>query len=266
MAVVMVNPFRFAQAGVSPDEISNLELWLDAQDETTITLDMSSGVTTWDDKSSNEHTATASTSGAGTPSVLAVGGTNMISFTPGNQNHFVIPDHASLDPGTSQFTIFVVYRADGDTSRKALIYKEAAAGGFNPGYEVFIRHVSPPSDGEIGVAFMDNADLVFDAATDHNFSDDTKRGFVVVRDSGGDYDHYELLASGKVELDSSPLEGTAVGDISSAGDLYIGSRDPAGSNDSFMDGEIGEVLLYSKGLSDTEINNINSYLAAKWGL
>lgn len=264
--MLIVNPFRFGIDTVSPDEISNLELWLDATDGDTITLDGNDAVTQWDDKSTNAHVATGNTTGTGTPAVVNVGGTDMISFTPANQNYFSIPDDATLDPGTARFTIFVVYRASGDTNRKAFIYKEAALGSFNPGYEVFIRHVSPPSDGEIGIAFTDDADIVFDAATDHNFSDDTKRGFVVTRDSGGDYPHYELLTSGKVELDSSPLEGTVVGDISSAEDVFIGARDPAGSNDSFLDGEIGEILLYSRGLSDSEINDLNLYLSLKWGL
>lgn len=267
--IILLNPFVSfpASVGFSPDSISNLDLWMDASDGDSLTIDGFGKVTTWADRSTNTHSATGNSTGSSSPSVVSVGGINMIDCDPGTQAHFTIPDHATLNPGTAQFTIFVVYRKRGDTARGAFIYKEGPdAAGDLPGYEVFIRHVAPPSNGQLGVAFGDSEDLVFDGATDRNFADDTKRGAVVVRDSGGDYPHYEILAAGKSAVDSSPLEGTVVGDVDHTNQLYLGSRRPGSSNQSFLDGDLGEILFYNKALTDGEINQVQDYLASKWGL
>lgn len=244
----------------SPDDISDLDLWMDADDDTTIDVDGNGAVTEWRDKSSNSHVATGSTSGIGTPAVVDVGGINMIDFSEDNENHFSIPNHASLVPGTDRFTLFAVYRKRG-TGRGNLFNM----GDDQPRYEMFVNSDSGPG-GRVAVSFADAVDIVFASNNDKDYSDDTKRGIACTRDVNGDYPHYELLAAGKAALPLSPLEGTVVGDITSATPLWIGSRVVANPNAHFLDGDIGEILIYMRGLTDAEINTINSYLSAKWSL
>ena len=50
MSEVLVNPYRYAVDGFSPTDISDLYVWYDASDETTITKDVSDRISKWENK------------------------------------------------------------------------------------------------------------------------------------------------------------------------------------------------------------------------
>jgi len=85
---VVVNPFAYAlgggqgvsAGGVEPDDISGLQLWLDASDLSTIT-ESSGAVSQWDDKSGNGNHVTQGTA-LHQPStgVATLNGKNVIEF------------------------------------------------------------------------------------------------------------------------------------------------------------------------------------------
>ena len=242
----------------SPDDLVDLDLWLDASDGDTLTIDGNGRVNVWADKSTNSHTATVTAAGSNSPSVVDRGGINMIDM-PGTVTYYTIPNHASLVPGTGRFTAFVVYTKR-STDRGNLFNM----GEDQPRYEIFVNSDTGPG-GRIAVSFADADDIVFASNNDKDYSDDTKRGMAVTRDENGDYPHWELLTAGKAALPLSPLEGTVVGDISPVTELFIGAR-KTGVNPMNLDGDLGEILIYMRGLSDSEINQVNDYLSAKWGL
>lgn len=244
----------------SPDDIAGLDLWMDADDAATVHIDGDGQVETWDDKSSNAHIATSSSGTSTTPKTVVVGDRTMIEFTRVNGNRFAIPDHASLNPGTNRFTVFCAYRKRG-ADHGTLINK----GDDKPRYELFVNS-DISSAGRLGIAFADTVDLIFASSTDHDFADGASRGAVMTRDAGGDYPHFELLAAGKAELELSPLEGTIVGDITTATSFFIGSRSTGIPTAHELEGDIGEILVYNAGLTDDEINTVNDYLSAKWSL
>jgi hypothetical protein len=246
------------EAGFDPNSITNLELWLDASDGDTLTIDGNGRVNVWADKSDNAHTATVTSTSSTLPKVVDVGGINMIQFN-GTGNHYEVPNHATLVMGTGRFTLFAVYRKRG-TNRGNLFNM----GDDKPRYELFINSDTGPG-GRAAVSFADSVDIVFASNNDKDYSDDTKRGLACTRDADGDFPHYELLTAGKSALPLSPLEGTVVGDINPVTALFIGAR-KTGVNPMFLDGDLGEILIYKSGLSDAELDAVNDYLSVKWGL
>jgi hypothetical protein len=50
LSEVLVNPYRYAVDGFSPTDISDLYVWYDASDETTITKDVSDRISKWENK------------------------------------------------------------------------------------------------------------------------------------------------------------------------------------------------------------------------
>ena len=244
----------------SPDDIANLDLWMDANDASTYDVDGNDLITEWRDKSTNAHVATPVTSGIDDPSITTVGSVDVVKFDAGNINHFTVPNHASLIPGTGRFTAFVVYR-----KRGAVRGNFFNMGDDKPRYEMFANSDAGPG-GRAAVSFADSVDIVFASNEDFDAADNTLRGLAVTRDTGGDYPHWQLLAAGKSALTLSPLEGTVVGDIDPSTVLYIGARIHPNPNAHYLDGDIGEILIYMRGLTDGEIDQINDYLSAKWSL
>ncbi len=246
--------------GFLPSDISGLEVWMDADDASSYDVDGSGKVTEWRDKSVTGHVGTVNSLNSTTPNVVAVGGRNMIGFTAAQSNRFDFPDAADLDPGTSECALFCVYQKNGQ-NRASLINK----GDDKPRWEMFINS-DVSNAGRLGIAMADSVDLIFNSATDHDFADGTSRGAYWIRDSGGDYPHFEILTAGEAALTGSPLEGTVVGDITGADDMHVGSRTGGSGSPFYMDGNIAEILFYVGSLSVANRLAIHDYLAVKWGL
>ncbi len=246
--------------GFSPSDISGLEFWLDADDASTYDVDGSGKVTEWRDKSSDVHVGTVNSLNSTTPAVASVGGRSMIAFSPLQSNRFDFPDANDLDPGTAQCALFVVYQKNG-ANRASIISK----GEDKPRWEIFINS-DVSNAGRLGIAMADSVDLIFNSATDHDFADGTSRGAYWIRDSGGDYPHFEILTAGESELIGSPLEGTVVGDITGSEALHVGARTAGGGSPFYMDGNIAEIVFYVANLTTQNRLDIHNYLALKWGL
>jgi hypothetical protein len=64
---------------------------------------------------------------------------------------------------------------------------------------------------------------------------------------------------------SSPV-GTTIGPNGGNGRIGIGMNVWEGSNTDFFNGNIGEVLVYSKALTNAEIDVIENYINTKWNI
>ncbi len=245
----------------SPTSIAGLKAWYDASDTATISL-ASSEVTQWNDKSGNAYHLTQGTSARRPLSgVDTLNSKNVLTF---DGNDVLVASTASnwtfLNNSTGA-TIFVT-----------AYYNTSAV-------QTIIFDTSTATTGAVGVS-------AFRGSND-------KLGAFVVYGSGGNYvsldSNLQTLTDNtayywSMKLDNS--NATAASRIKArvnggaeqgantwtntpssanpAQPLFLGSYDTAG-NGGFQ-GRIAEVIMYSGILSETDITNVNAYLASKWAL
>ena len=214
----------------APDDVTGLEVWLDASDATTIT-EVAGRVSQWDDKSGNSNNVTQGT-GANQPFTgsRTENSLNVMDFQAGQ----LMTSSAFSSAITQGYTLYIVCKTDDDFSDTA--YTDGIGGsnrmllkhnGFNTfaGTSSFINGVAP----------------------------DTSVHLFKVEFN---------TTSGKLFMDGS-LDGSGdVGSQSLTG-LTVGS-----SFDTFdaLDGFIAELLIYDSVITGTDATNIETYLNDKWGL
>ena len=228
--------------GFNPEQIAGCALWLDASDGNTVTV-TGSNVTAWKDKAVG-YTGTASNNTAiqyvsnalnGLP-VIRVGATAAY-FTFGNVN----------DITTEEFNIFAVARATGSIGKiGAIIGKGSGTNGWWFGY-------NPPSylqtQSGTGSTLLNNTIVVVSGLTNYN-----------------------VLSSmnPRTSATTQYLNGTSVGtggsttvSLSTTSDLRVGST---GNNYTVTNTDFAEIIMYIGSISTTQRQQIEGYLAWKWGL
>lgn len=225
--------------------------WFDAADAASLTLAAGS-VSRWSDKSGNEnHALQDAPAQRPTVGTASIGGLPTVSFRAGQQQHLTAADSASLNlDDTGGLNIFSVFNfhgwVDQGTALNLPLSKGIGLIRF-PGY---------------GILVSDDNRLGFKAAVDAEISGET--GFVR-RDLlfSGTRDH----AAGTAHMF---LQGRLVDSVTGAEafvsdntfPLHLG-RDP--SNARFTDVDFGEVLIIGGAMSQDDREQVEGYLAHKWG-
>lgn len=224
---------------VEPNTISNLALWLDASDASTIVASGGS-VSQWGDKSgSNNHATQATTANQPTTGTRTLAGKNVIDFIGSNQ--FISLASALLSLPTGPFTMIVVMASDSNSNTRR-ITNASLAGTTAVSLRLQTGNYAYQSRSSLGL-------------TTTAITRNTSPHVIGFRRNGtaitGFYDGV-LGAAGSNSQNVTP-------------DAWGIGRDPVATADSF-DGVIAEVLIYSKALGDAELNQVGSYLKAKWGV
>ena len=226
-----------AAPGFSPSSISGLTVWLDASDVNTITQDSTSNITQWSDKSGNAKNAVSnSVSGWARPTYVSTGATKYVSLIPGQALH--IPSF----PYTTSWSVF------------SCMCNVTLGGRW---------YISPYSD--LGIVLMG-------------------------MNQGASKIFPNLLPSAPADITGSHIEYTSAQNTNGTGN-YVWYRDgvqqainsagnsiPAatvrmgiGANGS-SGFDIGgtyypfEILFFNTYLGTTDRQNVEGYLAQKWGL
>jgi len=227
-----------AGASFSPLDVSGLQLWLDASDETTIT-ESSGSVSQWDDKSGNGNHVTQGTA-ASQPStgVNTKNGRNVLTFAG---NEFFTRAHIGLP---QPFTIFAMARR---TSSNVAQHTTFYAGSSDTsGGDVQYR----ADDGTGAVTGYAGSSIVRDGASQ---ADGTWIQAAVVFNG----------ASSKVYYDSTPTTGNPGSDGLDNNSIAIGRRlRNTGAQD--LIGDIAELLVYDGALSNDDVLAIRNYFSVKW--
>ena len=238
--------------GFIPTQVAGLALWLDASDTTTIT--QSGGtITQWRDKSTSGLTATA----ANNPTLVAKiqNGFPGISLD-GSTQYFNLGNN--LNMGTNQIYIFVVSKfnstADGAIIGKSLYGSQGArysllrSGALIPLIEASggaVNNNGFNSDTSTSPRLLN---MVWDRSTINLYQNGSSIFSVGLSDSSN-------LTTGNSLLIGAYQNGS--GGVPPATGLY-------------MNGYIHEILMYftstSSPLGNTSRQQIESYLAQKWGL
>ena len=238
--------------GFIPTQISGLVLWLDASDATTITQS-SGNITQWRDKSTSALTATASNNPTLVPNIQ--NGFPGISLD-GSTQYFNLGNN--LNMGTNQIYIFIVSKFN-STADGAIIGKSLY--GSQGGRYSLLRSGALIPLIEAGGGAVNNSGLNSDTSTSPRLLNMAwDRSTIYLYQNGTSVFSVGLSDSSNLTTGNSLLIGAyqnGSGGVPPVAGLY-------------MNGYIHEILMYmtptGSPLGDTARQQIESYLAQKWGL
>lgn len=217
----------------SPDDLSDLALWLDASDAGTIT---SSGglVSQWDDKSTNSNNATQTNASLQpTTGENTINGKNVISTDATNRMELT-----SAVSRTNGYTVFFVGAAVDTTSTKTFI--GGAGGGLS------LRFNSSES-----------------AAIARNQQATILTGSPAVGTSNNII-CFKTSSAGNQIINNGTSIGSNTTDPAYSADFNAILVDIDTSARFY--GNVAEIIVYTRILDTTEINQVGNYLDSKWGI
>ena len=234
-----------------PSSISGLELWLDADDSSTITLNGST-VSQWDDKSGNNYHVTQSTASyQPTYNTAQLNGKNVVTFD-GNDDHILNDSVASVASGNDvPITMFVVF-------------KQLSLG--NNEYGVVFG--SSSSIQPLFCMMTNSSQLAAQQRTDAGT-------LTAAYSSVSSTSAYRVQS---IVLSSSNLtvfnNGTSVASSSfspaqtTLNTFTLGTWRRSGSMNgiAFLRCDMAEVIIYNSALSTSDRESVESYLSTKWGI
>lgn len=233
----------FGASPLTPLSIADCGLWLDAADSNTITI--STGVSQWNDKSGNGYNCTQGT-GANQPTYNSAdkNGLNTLTFDGSNDRL----DSTSFSM-PSILTEFVVLQSS-VTSGTGRTFVIGSGGGFTTN-EIGLRAISNSGSACFWGERLPTNQPITMPSTDLS---SWVRG-TYVRDT---------TTSQKARFGTASYSTNTNSTTSFTATAYCLGALGSGSN--FWSGKIGEVIAYSRSLSDGEISVIEQYLSQKWGV
>ncbi len=210
-----------------------LQLQLDANDSSTITMNVSNKVSQWDDKSGQGNYAIQSVEvNKPTYTTSGISGRPSLTFA-GSPNIMILNDPISL---TGDFSIFYV------------------SNGANVGTEMILGHSTQTQ--KIGVL----TNNVFTRVLNGGSADTT-----VAFDTGDSISYVSRDSSDKVDFAyNNGSLNRLYSDVAQSGTSLwnlIGRGSTLAQN---WDGDISEILVYNSKLSTVERNDVLNYLNSKW--
>lgn len=227
--------------GFDPTQITNLQLWLDGDDVSSLSLGGGNEVNQWSDKSGNSRNFT----GSGATRPIYNAGTKSVDFD-GSDDFLTIDDLLGIGL-TIDKNIFIVLATNLTAIDRIIDVASdtSAIGG----------RLSLTS--EYG-ARNRSAFIVYDQAANI-----TQAEIIYYRSDSGGTVIEQALEVNRVALgESSSLRATK--ELSFSGTL---SRIGAASNGTAnYDGSIFEIIIYNKNMLTQEIDDVYTYLENKWSI
>ena len=221
----------------------NLELWLDANDSATITLNGST-VSQWDDKSGNNyHVSQGTASNQPTLTSGVLNSKNVLRF---DGNDWLDNLVATPVGGSTNRTIFIVANYTG-SSIDYLLYLGTAA--------------SSPSFGSVFGITQETAVRVSNGNRIWATSVGSDHMILTISLDGTNNTDVSAWQNGTALTISSTLRAQT---INTSSRFYVGGPTAAVGN--LLEGDIAEVLVYSSALSTSDRESVESYLSNKWGI
>ncbi len=243
-----------AGAAFDPSTPANCAVWLRGD---TVTLDGSNNVSSWTDKTGNGNHATQSTAGQRpTGTTATIGGQAALGFTAANSNNLVIPYAAALQP--TNVSVFAVWRwndsAHGNPFKAIMAHQSTS--GWADGYAL----VNGPAGTDGQIEFF--ADLYSTYYAGNTYANTTARASVGVYDGA----NVSLFVDGASVGSPTALTGSIT--YSNNCQTVFGAYTTAGGTGAvtgFVSADIAEIAIYGRGLNSTELGQLHTYAAARYG-
>jgi hypothetical protein len=212
--------------GFQPNDIDGCQLWLDAADQSSLVLS-GSNVTQWTDKSGNGRNVSASSS---YPTFT----TNGILFNGATPN--VLSNAASFS-STTALNSFVVFRSTvASTRQRVFVYSYSGQNRYVATDTTFNSISTNASQGYGPVSYSPNTTYIYSANTY----------------TGSSISHSENGVESSYQLESATISSTK---------LIVG-----GESSVYFTGTIYEIILYDAFFTTSQRQQVEGYLAHKWGL
>ncbi len=261
-AQITLNQWTKAQAAAyaaflttdPPIPAAGLDVWLKA--ETGVTADGSGNVSAWADQGPAGNNAVQSSLGD-QPAVVssAINGLPALSFN-GTSSYLTVTDNTSLRP--AQMTVFAVGKTGGKTDYQPLLSKPYYnSSSWNSPYVAYALGIDPNSDPYFQCAISGTP---LGAGSVNSVG--INQPFLLC---GGYNGSMGLLEVSGISQGTSSVSGSVDNGDSSRKDLVIGGASSSWLGQ-FFNGQISEILIYNRALTDTERQQIEIYLADKYGL
>jgi len=220
-----------------PTDLQGLQLWLDADDSSTIT-EVAGAVSQWNDKSGQGNNVTQGTGSAQpTTNATTQSEKNVLDFDGGD--NFSVPAGVFSIPGGPN-TVFIVAKR---TTETAAIE---------------------------GLMALDRSGVATDWSVEFNATSGSVdyKNAGVVTSAGNTNTNFQIIhgfrSGTTVSVDvnnGTPTTDTTGADRAAVDVGFIGTR---GANN--LTGSIAEIIIYNRSLSSAEITNVETFLANKWGI
>jgi hypothetical protein len=221
----------------SPSGISGLQLWLDADDSETITLNGST-VSQWNDKSGNGYNVSQGTaSNQPTYTASALNSKNVVRF---DGNDELTNGSATVVGGSTNRTVFVVLNSTAGTIAYGVTLGDSTSTGqsFGVSRELAVR--------------VNSGNRVWSTAVD------ATHAIVTIVLDGTSTTDLSAWKNGSSLTTSS----TGTQTINTATGIIVGNG-PSGGN---LNGDVAEIIVYNSALSTSDRQSVESYLSTKWGI
>ena len=224
----------------TPAELGTLSFWLDADDASTITI--ATGVSQWNDKSSNGYNMTqASTSNQPAYVTNAQNGRAVVRFTPANSHQMAAGD--VLDIRTGGMSIVAAYK---NNANGYVLTKTAGAINVNSEWGFATSQADFAMGGVV-------------TTTGGTATNATKvSSWVMDRSAGSTF----WVNGTETNADtSSPFPNTD--DLNNTAALTLGNR--SGATTLLFNGDLYEIVVSLSAISTSDRQKLEGYLAWKWG-
>ena len=228
--------------GFAPTDIAGCALWLDAADTATITTS-ATNLTGWTDKSGNGFDCIISATNSDVTGTSTLNGLNAMDLWVGSPSGTIFAPITSVGGLT---TIFIVHEdgAPGQGSAQLFDFRSTSS----------------------GTPLHDDAALRGLSARTRNDSDQIASASVMSSSGPTVY----VYRSDAAHVQAWANRSTATGRSSRSGSLTGLDRFSIGrngvSNEYRYIGVVGEAVVYDNALSAGDRNDVEDYLAAKWGI
>lgn len=234
-----------------PRYIPGCTLWLDADDSNTITFSSGNSVQTWSDKSVSANNATGATIKPTYPVVIS--GRNTIAFDSSAGSYMTL-DTTKLPTGTSPFSLFIISRVNAgiNTSPYLFSWGDISAGATNT-FSVLFAQLNSTTY-YLGMTITNSTTLSsYDTTNVYN----TLSIFSNQATSASDSDFLNGKPFSNPSARSAYNISTSYGVIGAAANpLFTGK----------LTGNVGEIILFNRSITNTERQQLEGYLAWKWVL
>jgi hypothetical protein len=239
--------------GFQPNTIPNLQLWLDA---TRINQANNTAVSTWADQSGNGYDATQSTTAA-RPTYIASGlnGLPVVRFDGTDDQMALGASALGMLRNVGGATIFVVVKYS-----VGLITSPSLFFSTNISSASLRLETRQDLNSKLGTR---GRRLDADSVQGVTSVQTTSTSSVIIHAAKVDYQNTLLQQFINGALDGQLTTYHTSGNTSdtNSNNIKVGTN-----NNSFLNGDIAEIIVYNRDLNTSELAQVHRYLARKWGI
>ena len=233
---------------------ANLNLWLDANDASTITKNGSNQISNWNDKSSGSSVLSVGQSTTSNEPVFTTSGINArpsVSFNGSTPQYFSLQASSGAAAntyfqGNSTMSHFAVYMQSNNAQTtlygKETVWKLQLKGG-NTGLNL--------------LASGNGSGWGTSLSTSNTLTMNTGQLISSIYNASSNYDNYTASSNHASTALGGQILGTNTNNFTVG--CYNSGAEP-------LTGQVGEILIYNTNVSATQRVIVENYLSAKWGL